>query len=395
MIDTTATDAYFAWLASMRETDPVHVDDHDVWHVFTHEDVTRVLSDAATFSSETNKFIPDREEMEPFGAGNVVNMDPPRHKSMRGLVVKAFTPRLVDALTPRITEVTNELLDAADSNGRFDLVDALSQPLPIIVIAELLGVPVADQPTFRRWAEALFDNANATDTMPSEEEMAALFDTVGPVLVEMKDYLLDQISLRRRQPTDDLIGQLTEAEADGERLTDIEIVGFAATLLLAGHVTTTATLGNSVYCFLEHPDVAAELRADLTLLPGAIDESLRYRPPFPRVSRISTTDTEIGGRTIPADRMVIPWLVSANRDPKKFPDPDRYDIHRDTAGFVAFGHGIHFCIGARLARLEARIALEILLSRYPDLAADPDSPAVLRNPYMMLGVSKLPLMVNG
>lgn len=392
MIDT---DAFFAWLANMRETDPVHEDEHGAWHVSAHEDVLRVLSDAATFSSDTKQLVADRPEMEPFAKGNVVNMDPPRHRAMRGLVVKAFTPRLVDALAPGIADVTTELLDAVDETGRFDLVDALAQPLPIIVIARLLGVPRADMATFRRWADVLFSNANATDTMPDEQELAALFDSVAPVLSEMTDYLLDQIRQRREHPGDDLISHLTLAEADGERLSDMEIVGFAATLLLAGHVTTTATLGNSVHLLLDHPAAAAELRADPSLLPNAIDEVLRYRSPFPRLARVSTVDVDVSGRTIPAGRMVLIWLAAANRDPKKFPDPDRFDIHRDTSGFVAFGHGIHFCIGARLARLEAKVALEILLSRYPNLAADPDSPAVLRNPYMMLGVSSLPLVTGG
>lgn len=394
MIDTTATDAFFTWLASMRETDPVHEDDHGVWHVFSHERVTEVLSDAATYSSDTSSFAPDRPEMEPFAKGNVINMDPPRHRSMRGLVVKAFTPRLVDALTPRIAEVTTNLLDAADESGRFDLVDALSHPLPVIVIAELLGVPTEDQSTFRRWAEALFSNANASDTLPSEEEMAAILDAVGPVLKEMNDYLLNQIQQRRQDPADDLISLLTQAAADGERLTDMEIVGFAATLLLAGHVTTTATLGNAVYCLLAHPEAATELREHKDLLLNAIDEVLRYRSPFPRLARVTKTETTLGNHKIPQGRMVLPWLAAANRDPSKFPNPDTFDIHRDTAGFIAFGHGIHFCIGARLARLEAKVALEILLNRYPTITADPHSPAVLRNPYMMLGVAKLPLITQ-
>jgi cytochrome P450 len=389
------SDPFFEWLTSMRETDPVHEDENGAWHLFTHADVTAALSDAATFSSDTTRFVPDRPEMEPFAKGNVVNMDPPKHRSMRGLVVKAFTPRLVDALEPRIAAVTHELLDAGVADGRLELVDALSYPLPIIVIAQLLGVPVADQPTFRRWAEVLLGDAAApkSGSMPDEQEMAELFESMAPVLAEMNEYLLAQIRARRSNPGDDLISMLVSAEADGERLTDAEIVGFAATLLLAGHVTTTATLGNSVHCFLEHPDVMAELRADPALLVRAIDEVLRYRSPFPRLGRVSTTDARIGGRTIPAGRMVIPWLASANRDPKKFPDPDRFDIHRDTAGFVAFGHGIHFCIGARLARLEARVALEILLERFPALRADPESPAVLKNPAVMLGVNSLPLLV--
>lgn len=396
MTDTTATDTFFAWLTTMRETDPVHEDENGVWHLFHHADVTQALSDSATFSSDTSAFVPQRPEMEPFAKGNVVNMDPPRHRAMRGLVVKAFTPRLVDALTPRITEVTHSLLDAADGAGRFDLVDALSHPLPIIVIAELLGVPVSDQPMFRRWAEALLGDAASPESgaLPTEAEIAAMLDSMAPAMREMNSYLLDQIQRRRDHPSDDLIGLLVAAETDGERLGSAEIVGFSATLLLAGHVTTTATLGNSVYCFLGHPGVVDELRSSPSLLTGAIDEVLRYRSPFPRLGRVTTVATSIGGRSIPAGRMVLPWLASANRDARKFPDADRFDIHRDTSGFVAFGHGIHFCIGARLARLEARIALSVLLGRYADFSVDPDSDVVLRNPYSMLGVSSLPLVVG-
>ncbi len=396
MTDTAATDAFFAWLTSMRDTDPVHEDKNGAWHLFGYQDVTRALSDTATFSSDTTRFVPARPEMEPFAKGNVINMDPPKHRAMRGLVVKAFTPRLVDALEPRIAAVTNDLLDAADTTGRFDLVDALSHPLPIIVIADLLGVPIEDQPTFRRWAEALLGDASAPDSpaIPDEQQIAAMFDAMAPTLSAMNDYLLDHIRQRRQRPADDLIGLLVAAETDGQGLTDPEIVGFAATLLLAGHITTTATLGNSVYCFLEHPGVAAQLRAEPSLLVGAIDEVLRYRSPFPRLARSTKVEVQLGGRTIPAGKLVIPWLASANRDPEKFADPDRFDIHRDTSGFVAFGHGIHFCIGARLARLEARIALSILLSRYREFDVDPDSDVVLRNPYAMLGVGRLPLVVG-
>lgn len=394
-IDTTTTDAFYAWLKEMRETDPVHEDDRGTWHLFSHEVVTQALADFSSFSSDTTAFTPSRPETEPFAKGNVINMDPPRHRSMRGLIVKVFTPRLVDALTPRVEQATTDLLDAADGTGRFDLVDALSHPLPIIVIAQLLGVPAEDQPTFRRWAQALLGQPVTEDgKMPEDDELAKAMDAMAPTMVEMNDYLLDQIRLRREHPSDDLIGLLATAEADGVRLTDMEIVGFAATLLLAGHITTTATLGNSLYCFLDHPEAMADLRADPGLLTNAIDEVLRFRSPFPRLGRASAKDVEIGGRTIPAGRLVIPWVASANRDPAKFADPDRFDIHRDTSGQFAFGHGVHFCVGARLARLEARIALTELLRRYPSIEADPDSPAELQNPYAMVGVTKLPLVVT-
>ena len=378
----------FAFLTAMRETNPVKRDEQGIWQVFDHAGVQTILGDAATFSSDTTKFVPEMPEFEPFRNGNIVNMDPPKHRQLRGLIVEVFTPRVVDALTPRIERITNELLDAADADGRFELVETLSYPLPVIVIAELLGVPAADRPVFRRWADTLLNRTDVSaEVMPSDEAMHAM----APIMREMADYLRDQINARRAHPSDDLIGRLAAAEVDGNRLSDDQIIGFAATLLLAGHITTTATLGNAVYCFDTNPDAAADLRADRALLPAAIEEVLRFRPPFPRIAGVATRDVELGGQTIPAGEMVIGWLAAGNRDPAKFPDPDRFDIHRSTTGHLAFGHGIHFCIGSRLARLEARVALGILLDRYPDIRVETDSPTEFQNPWAMNAVSRLPL----
>lgn len=385
-------DAVFAWFRTMLDTQPVHLDDGQikVWQVFRYADVVRILSDPATFSSDTTAFSPPNPDFDLFNKGNIVTMDPPRHRKLRTLVNQVFTPRVVAGLASQITEITTLLLDAADSAGRFDLVDALAYPLPVTVIAELLGVPAQDQPRFRAWAEPLFNQQDVGATIvPSDE----LVNTVAPVIHEMNEYLLAHIRRRRQQPADDLIGKLTTAEVDGERLTDEEIVGFAGVLLLAGHVTTTALLGNAVLCFDRHPEAAAVVRADRDLLPAAIEEVLRFRSPFPRLGRVTTIDTEIGGHTVPAGQLVIPWIAAANRDAERFPDPDRFDVHRNNTGHVAFGHGIHFCIGAPLARLEAKIALGIMLDRYRNIAVDPAGPIEFHNPWQMISVKRLPMLV--
>ncbi|MGH3764726.1 MAG: cytochrome P450 [Pseudonocardiaceae bacterium] len=383
-------DAVFSWFRTMLDTQPVHLDDNQLWQVFSYADVARILSDPATFSSDITALTPPQPDVGLFNRGNIVVMDPPRHHAMRTLVSKVFTPRVVAALAPRITKITTSLLDAVEGADRFDLVDALTYPLPITVIAELLGVPAQDQPQFRVWAEAIFDQPTVdATTVPTEE----LVNAVLPTIQEMNEYLLAHIRWRRQQPADDLIGKLTIAELDGERLADEEIVGFAGALLLAGHITTSALLGNAVLSFDRHPAAAAAVRADRNLLPAAIEEVLRHRPPFPRLPRVTTIDTEIGGHAVPAGQSVMPWVAAANRDAARFPEPDRFDIHRNSTGHLGFGHGIHFCIGAPLARLEAKIALSILLERYRDIAVDSAASIEFHNPWEMISVKRLPVQI--
>ncbi|MGH3945272.1 MAG: cytochrome P450, partial [Pseudonocardiaceae bacterium] len=263
-------------------------------------------------------------------------------------------------------------------------------PLPVTVIAELLGAPAQDQPRFRTWAEVLFDQQTVDATTLVTEEIV---NAMAPTVREMNEYMLAHIRRCRRQPADDLIGKLTAAEVDGERLADEEIVGFASVLLFAGHITTTALLGNAVLCFDRHPEAAAAVRADRDLLLAAIEEVLRFRSPFPRLARVTTTDTEISGHAVPAGQLVIPWVGAANRDAARFPEPDRFDVHRNSTGHLAFGHGIHFCIGAPLARLEAKIALDILLERYREIAVDVAGPIEFHNPWQMISVKRLPVLV--
>ena len=380
----------FDWFRTMLEREPVHADEHHVWHVFDYADVTTVLSDHATYSSDARAFNPPQQDIDLFGRGNIVDMDPPRHGKMRALVNQVFTPRVVAGLAPRIEQVATSLLDQVRDQDRLDLVEALAYPLPVTVIAELLGVPGQDLPRFRSWAEGLFSmQAVDSSTLPSEELNAQ----VSPILREMNEYFLEHIRRRRGRPADDLLGRLTTAEVDGERLADEEIVGFAGVLLLAGHVTTTALLGNAVLCFDQHPRAGAEVRADRGLLPAAIEEVLRYRSPFPRLGRVTTREVELGGRAIPAKSFVIPWVGAANRDPLRFPDPERFDVHRDAGGHLAFGHGIHFCIGAPLARLEGRIGLGLLMDRFEQVAVDYDE-VTYQNAWVMVAPKRLPIRVE-
>ncbi|WP_433789494.1 cytochrome P450 [Actinoplanes sp. CA-252034] len=262
----------------------------------------------------------------------------------------------------------------------------------MIVIAELLGIPAADQPVFRRWADALFDHTDVDPSAPVLEAGRETMTRLAPTIREMNDYLLDHIRGHRRAPGDDLTGRLLTAEVGGERLDDREIVGFVGLLLLAGHITTTATVGNTVLSLDEHPGVAAELRADPGLLPGAIEESIRCRTPFPRLARRSVIATRIGTTLVPAEAILQLWITAANRDSRVFADPDRFDIRRSPNPHLSFGHGIHFCLGASLARLEARVALRILLDRYRDITVV--APVEERNPWVMMSVNRLLLEVR-
>jgi cytochrome P450 len=383
---------FFAWLEDRRTQGQVHFNDkQQCWQVLGHPEASAILSDPARFSSDLSELQPDQEDFALFQRGNFLGMDPPQHRKLRTLVSQAFTPKVVAALEPRIAELTTQLLDRAGE--RFDLIDALAYPLPVIVIAELLGIPTSDQELFGSWADALFGQDVDPEQAPTEireEQMAA----VVPILREMNAYFLDHIASRRAAPQEDLTSRLVTAEVDGVRLTDEEIVGFVGLLLLAGHITTTATLGNAVLTFQEHPDAVAEIRADPTLLPAAIEEVLRFRTPFPRLARIATVDSEVGGVRIPAGQIVIPWLAAANRDGRVFADPDRFDIHRKPNPHLTFGHGIHFCLGAPLARLEANVGLRMLLQRYQDIEVAADEPVEHRSPWAMVAVTRLPLLVR-
>ena len=296
-------DAFLAWLEDSRRLGQVHFDEKSRAGVLGHPETNAVLSDPAVFSSDLSVLQPAQDDFALFQRGNFVQMDPPQHRKLRTLVSQAFTPKVVAGLEPRIAELTTELLDQVGE--RFDLIDALAYPLPVIVIAELLGIPTSDRELFRSWADVLLARRSIR-TRPLEEASEQAVAAVAPTMREMNAYFLDHIRSRRADPGDDLTSRLVRAEVDGERLADEEIIGFVGLLLLAGHITTTATLGNSVVCFDEHPDAVAEIRADPTLLPAAIEEVLRLRTPFPRVGRLTRSTPRWAACRSPRARSCCP-----------------------------------------------------------------------------------------
>ncbi|GAB3963406.1 cytochrome P450 [Actinoallomurus acanthiterrae] len=373
----------FDWLDRMRVANPVwHERRRDIWHVFPYAEALTVLSDWSTFSVEVMDRIRTPDGLELFFSGNFSWMDPPRHGQLRGLVTRAFTPRMIEGLTPRVAAVVGELLDKADGAGTFEFIDDLAHPLPVIVIAEMLGVPAEDRELFRRWADILLAGG---DTGTEKDDLQ---------LADMEPYLLEHIEQRRAAPGPDLISGLVQAEVEGRRLSNDEIVGFTGALLIAGHITTTMTLGSALLCLDENPGVAAELRRDPGLIAAAVEEVLRCRPPFTSTVRLTTRETELAGQRIPAGRFVNVWLASANRDEQVFDAPDRFDIHRPANRHLAFGHGIHFCLGAPLARLETRIALEMLLSRYRDLSVVSPAEVEHHDQWTMIGAKRIPVEVR-
>ncbi|BCM65420.1 MULTISPECIES: cytochrome P450 [Streptomyces] len=378
----------------LREAGPVRYDEtQGVWQVLDHAGVATVLADPATYSSDLSALAPTQSDFETFRQGNFVGMDPPEHRKLRTLVSQAFTPRVVQGLGPRIEAVCARLLDAVADRDRFDLVDALAYPLPIIVIAELLGIPAEEHRLFQEWASVLFGGDQLGEA-PDMADLERALEAIAPTVREMNGYMLDHIRARRAHPGDDLTSRLIAAEVDGVRLADQEMVGFVALLLVAGHITTTALLGNAVVTFDRHPGTDAALRADPARIPAAVEEVLRWLPPFPELGRRVTRPVVLGGRDIPAGTLLMAHLGAANRDPARFDTPDVFDAARNPNPHLTFGHGIHFCFGAPLARLEARIALRMLHERFRILAIPCYEDIAYQNPAVIIGVRHLPVEVG-
>ncbi|KYF52445.1 cytochrome, partial [Sorangium cellulosum] len=332
----------------IRSSTPVlHHPPSGAWLIFDHDGVKRALHDHEAFGSAVSP--PGNRTSE-----WLVFSDPPRHTKLRALLSRAFTPRAVAELEPRIRRLSQELLDRTIGRGAMDLVEDYAVPLPLLVIAEMLGAPTEDQPRFKRWSDVILD---LSTTVSSSAEAARAIGAFTSVSAEMQGYLRGLVAQRRAAPRDDLLTRLVEAEVDGARLNEDEILGFFQLLLVAGHETTTNLISNAVLCLLEHPTELARLRGEPQLLPSAIEEVLRYRSPVQTMFRVTRRDVAMHGEVIPAGEPALVMIGSANRDPKQFRDPGRFDIARDPGPHVAFGHGIHFCLGAPLARLEARVAL--------------------------------------
>lgn len=391
----------YDWFEQMRETQPVWRDEKSgCWHVFRYDDVHTVITEYHTFSSERRRpgFLARRTAQTADGqdrAGrSLIAMDPPEHRQYRNLVSYAFTPRAIDRLRGRVAEITQELLDEARSEGKMDFATEIAYPLPTIVIAELLGVPTSDRPLFRRWAEALLSRqlSDAEFFRPEEEqrdnpEMQRLRRTFE----EMSDYFEQMLEERKRAPRDDMMSDLLKASVDGEHLSMGDTISFCTILLLAGHVTTTNLLSQAIRCFDEHPEALELVRKQPELMPEAIEEVLRYASPVWRLGRITRETVEIAGVTIPENQMVFAWFASANRDPAQFPEPERFIPTRTPNRHIAFGHGVHFCIGAPLSRMEASVALPMIITQLPHLRVAYEESPQLFEGRALFGFKRLPI----
>jgi cytochrome P450 len=357
-------------LDRLRAENPVYQDRGLDRAVLTRaDDIADVLADrslsADPFKARPTAFARRGLAEAERGRYSLVFLDDPDHARLRGLVTQAFSARAVEAMRPRIITFANDLLDKLDAERPFDLISAYAAPLPILVIAAMLGIDDAQVEQFQQWSHdtKLFFNPKRT-----EDEHSTLWSAIN----NLNACLAEMIARRRRQSRNDLISALVAAESEGDRLVDFEIVDTCRALLVAGHITTTDLIGNGLVALLQHPDQLAALQADLSLWPAVIEEMLRYDAPVTSWNRQSLDDRLIGGCPVEAGQTVTSMLAAANHDPALHADPHSFDIHRTQQKHYSFGGGAHFCLGASLARLEVRIALTRLLYRFPKLRLVPE-----------------------
>ncbi|MFF3090776.1 cytochrome P450 [Streptomyces nojiriensis] len=390
---STHADAFnadpYPFYDALRTAGPVHrlvLGGERTWLVVGHEEARQALTHPRLSKDWLGSQLFASTMPVQAVATSMLDTDPPRHTRLRRLVAREFTARRVESLRPRVRQITDGLLDAmaARPDRRADLIASFAVPLPMTVICELLGVPGLDRQRFRYWSG----------------EIVAPPDGVGAdprAVQEMTAYLFELVAAKAEDPGEDLLSALIRTrDEDGGRLSPDELIGMAFLLLVAGHETTVNLIGNGVRALLAHPGQLAALRADPDgLIDGAVEEMLRYDGPVQHATyRFAASDLELGGVTITAGSSVLVALAAADRDPARFaqPGPDVFDIRRTGPGHLAFGHGIHFCLGAPLARMEGRIAIRSLLERFPDLAGDPEAgPPDWLPGTLMRGVTRLPL----
>jgi cytochrome P450 len=360
---------------ALRERSPVYWSEAwGLWVLTRYDDVLTVLRAPQPFSNAGRfaRFLDGlpkelQVEVAPLRrhySEGMIQSDPPDHTRLRNLVRMAFTPRVIEGMRGRVASLVATLLDSVESDS-FDLVETLTYPLPVMVVSELLGVPVDDRDRFLTWSHNI-NGLQATGAVdPARARLAA------KSMVEFEDYFRQLCAERRARPREDLISLMLAAQQDSDRLTDGELINMCVTFLVAGHETTKLLIGSAVQTLLHHTDQLEDLRRDPSLIPSAIEEVLRYESPIQKGWRLVASDTEVGGKAIRAGQLVFTMFGAANRDPAQFLEPERFDIRRSNNRQIAFGHGVHFCIGAPLARVEGPIAIDHLFRRFPKLGLLP------------------------
>ena len=368
-------------LRQLREENPVYWSNSiGGWIVTRYDDVVATFKDVCSYSNEGRlaravEYLPSESRVkfktfeDHYRTKGLLHSDPPDHTRLRALVTKSLTASMVEAMRARIQVIVDDLLSSALNKGRMDIIADLAIALPFAVLGRILGTPPEDQYLFKKWADDLlaFQGVNK----PGEE----ILERSQQALVEIRAYLADLIVEKRRQPSEDLVSLLVTSESEGNRLSQAELINTCITLLVAGHETTTSLIGNGIYLLLQNPDQWQLLREDPSLLASAIEEILRYESPVARQPRLMKQDTELGGKQIHKGDMVFQMLNSANRDPAYFTDPDVFDIKRQKNRHIAFGVGIHFCVGAYLARTEAQVVFKTVIDRLPNIQLVDDKPA--------------------
>jgi cytochrome P450 len=372
----------------LRAEDPVHHSPLGFWVLTRYPDVLAMLRDPRLIKEPIAAFVAARFGVAvPPGLGlSMLDRDPPDHTRLRGLVSKAFTPRALERLRPEIQQIVDGLLDEVRGRGSMDLIEEFAYPLPVRVICEMLGVPVKDHERFKAWG---LDIARGLDAimLPPDSPVAQRSVSGRRALAE---YFRELIAERRAAPRDDMLSALIAAEEAGDTLSEEELLATCILLLVAGHETTVNLIGNGTLALLRHPAELRKLRDNPGLIGSAVEELLRFDGPVQRTARIPSEDITIGGQTIGKGEMVMPFLGAADRDPTQFPDPDRLDITRSDNRHIAFGMGIHFCLGAPLARMEGQIAINTLLARLPRLTLATDQPQ-FRQSLTLRGLEALPV----
>ena len=370
----------------LRTEDPVHHSPLDFWVLTRYDDVVAALRDPRLAKEAIAPFLAAR-----FGAPvpqmlSMLDRDPPDHTRLRSLVSKAFTPRVVEGLRPHIQQIVDGLIARVADRGEMDLIEDFAYPIPVIVICQMLGVPMEDRDRFRAWG---LDIARGLDSilLPPDSPVRERSIAARRGLAE---YFRALIAQRRSSPRNDMLSALIAAEEAGDKLNEDELLATSILLLIAGHETTVNLIGNGMLALLRHPDQLRLLRERPDLIGSAVEELLRYDGPVQRTARIPSADVTFGGRTIKAGEMVMPFIGAADRDPAQFPDPDRLDITRADNRHIAFGWGIHFCLGAPLARVEGQLAINTLAQRLPQLALATDQPEH-RQSLTLRGLTSLPV----